>query len=195
MTIFEGITIFWLLFGIFFFAVGVLGIIRLPDAYSRLHASGKVATMGLLGVLLGVGFATPESALKLVVLGFFIAVAAPVTSHAIAKADKDYSVRQRSERDTSISAEGQQQDIAASHTMTTEAEITPEVTSTTTDAVSRPETHTKANDNAVQQPEAGASDAGSLAKPPTPADAASSDSTDADTDAEPTDAEAESKAE
>ncbi len=112
MTILQGIAIFWLIFGIFFFAVGVVGIIRLPDAYSRLHASGKVATMGLLGVLLGVGFINPESSLRLVVLGLFIAVSAPVTSHAIAKGDKDYSLRQQVTRDSSISAEGEQEDIS-----------------------------------------------------------------------------------
>lgn len=111
MTILDIIAVFWLVFGLFFFAVGTLGVIRLPDAYSRLHASSKVATLGLLGILLGVGFLNPGSFLKLIVVGLFVTLTAPVASHAIAKADKTYSQRQRIARDSSISAAGEQPDI------------------------------------------------------------------------------------
>lgn len=79
-----------LVFGLFFFVVGVLGIVRLPDVYSRLHASSKVATMGLLGLLFGVGLVIPVVTPRLVVLGLFVAIGSPVTSHAIAKANKRY---------------------------------------------------------------------------------------------------------
>jgi multicomponent Na+:H+ antiporter subunit G len=113
MTIMQVIAVFWLAFGLFFYVVGVLGTIRLPDAYSRLHASGKVGTMGLLGILLGVGFLDPGSILKLAVLGLFVAITSPAVSHAIAKADKSYSEREENARDSSISAEGAQADIEA----------------------------------------------------------------------------------
>lgn len=109
--ILDVIAVFWLIFGLFFFAVGTLGVVRLPDAYSRLHASSKVATLGLLGILFGVGFINPGSFLKLIVVGLFVTLTAPVASHAIAKADKTYSQRQRIARDSSISAAGEQTDI------------------------------------------------------------------------------------
>ncbi|MEM6282966.1 MAG: monovalent cation/H(+) antiporter subunit G [Chloroflexota bacterium] len=111
MSILEIVAAFWLVFGIFFFITGVVGVIRLPDAFSRLHASGKVATMGLFGLLLGVGFISTGSILKLIVLGVFISITAPVATHAIAKADKEYSVRQQVARDSSISGEGDQEHI------------------------------------------------------------------------------------
>lgn len=77
-----------LLFGLFFFVVGVIGIIRLPDVYSRLHASGKVATLGLFGVLIGGGFLMPTLFPRLLLLGLFFLMAAPTASHVIALAMK-----------------------------------------------------------------------------------------------------------
>jgi multicomponent Na+:H+ antiporter subunit G len=88
----EIMAIFWLAFGLFFTVVGVVGILRLPDMYTRLHASGKVGTMGLLGILLGVGFLT-GSFFKLLTLGLFMAIINPVNSHVIAKANRDYIKR------------------------------------------------------------------------------------------------------
>jgi len=107
----ELIAVFWLLFGLFFYSTGVTGTIRLPDAYARLHASGKVGTMGLLGILLGVGFLVPGSFAKLILLGLFVTLTAPVASHAIAQADKTYSQRQVVARDSSISGKGAQEEI------------------------------------------------------------------------------------
>ena len=34
--------------GLFFFVGGTVGILRFPDFYTRLHAAGKLDTMGLL---------------------------------------------------------------------------------------------------------------------------------------------------
>ena len=107
----DTVTVFFFIFGLFFVLVGVVGVIRLPDAYSRLHASGKVATLGLLGIIIGVGVQAPVTIPKLVALGLFVAIAAPVTSHAIAKADKSYSLRQQQQRDSSISEAGAQPEI------------------------------------------------------------------------------------
>ena len=72
--------------GVFFFFTGVVGIIRLPDAFTRLHASGKVATLGLLGLLVGTAILMPAATLKVLVLGLFTLISGPVVSHAIAVA-------------------------------------------------------------------------------------------------------------
>jgi len=76
------------LFGLFFLVVGVVGIIRLPDAYSRLHASGKVATVGLFGILIGGGLLEPELMPQLLLLGLFFLLTAPAASHIIAVGDQ-----------------------------------------------------------------------------------------------------------
>ena len=76
-----------LVFGLFFCAVGVLGVIRMPDTLTRLHASGKVATLGLFGLLAGAALLMPNAALRLLTLGLFVLLTSPVATHAIAASD------------------------------------------------------------------------------------------------------------
>lgn len=73
-----------LVFGLFFCAVGVLGVVRLPDSLTRLHASGKVATLGLFGLLVGAALLMPSAWLRLLALGLFVLLTSPVATHAIA---------------------------------------------------------------------------------------------------------------
>lgn len=73
-----------LVFGLFFCAVGVVGVIRLPNTLTRLHASGKVATLGLFGLLLGAALLMPSTAMRLLALGLFVLLTNPVATHAIA---------------------------------------------------------------------------------------------------------------
>lgn len=73
-----------LAFGLFFSAVGVVGVIRLPDVFTRLHASGKVSVLGLFGLLLGAALLMPSAALRLLTLGLFVLLTSPVATHAIA---------------------------------------------------------------------------------------------------------------
>ena len=83
----DVITVTFLVVGLGFMLVGVCGIVRLPDAYQRLHASSKCTTLGLLGLLVGaaVHIGTPESIVKATLTIVFAFVATPVGSHALAK--------------------------------------------------------------------------------------------------------------
>jgi multicomponent Na+:H+ antiporter subunit G len=72
--------------GVIFSILGVVGILRLPDTYSRLHASGKTSTLGILFICVGTGFIIPTAFLKLLALAIFIIFSGPVGSHAIAAA-------------------------------------------------------------------------------------------------------------
>ena len=76
-----------LVFGLFFCAVGVVGVIRMPDNMTRLHASGKVATLGLFGLLAGAAILMPAISFKILALGLFVLFTSPVATHAIAAAD------------------------------------------------------------------------------------------------------------
>ena len=73
--------------GLFFMAVTAIGLIRLPDFYSRAHASSKTETLGL-GLLLG-GLALHEGAtlvsLKMVLGLLFIFIANPVAAHVLSR--------------------------------------------------------------------------------------------------------------
>ena len=93
-----------LIFGLFFCAVGVLGVIRMPDSLTRLHASGKVATLGLFGLLVGAALLMPSAWLRLLTLGLFVLLTSPVATHAIAA-----SVHRRREIAASVR---RQQEIA-----------------------------------------------------------------------------------
>jgi len=88
----EIIGLFFLLGGLFFSVVGVLGMVRMPDLYCRLHASGKVSTVGLCGLLLGAAFLMPSAMLKLIALAIFAILTLPVSTHAIAAAAHRHGV-------------------------------------------------------------------------------------------------------
>ncbi len=85
-----GLIVLWL--GVGFCAVGVLGIIRMPDLYCRLHASGKVATVGLCGLLVGAVLMMPAIAFKALALAIFAILTLPVSTHAIAAAAHRHGV-------------------------------------------------------------------------------------------------------
>ena len=79
--------------GVFFTIVGSIGLLRFPDFYTRLHATGKCDTLGggliILGAMIYHFFQYPETLLvpaKLAFLIFFIFIANPTATHAIMKA-------------------------------------------------------------------------------------------------------------
>ena len=74
--------------GLFFMFVGAIGLIRLPDFYTRLHATSKTDTLGIGSVFFGLIFYTgpTQVTLKLLLIMFFIFFTSPVASHALAKA-------------------------------------------------------------------------------------------------------------
>ncbi|MBK7261997.1 MAG: monovalent cation/H(+) antiporter subunit G [Rubrivivax sp.] len=77
-----------LLAGGFFCVVGAVGLVRMPDFYTRMHAASVVDTLGaglvLLGLLLQAGFTLV--AVKLLMLGLLIFFASPTATHALARA-------------------------------------------------------------------------------------------------------------
>ena len=81
------VSCFFLLFGVFAIFVGMIGLIRLPDVYNRLHGTTKIATLGafcvLLSILIRDGF-TPFG-LKAIAVGVFLLMTAPVAGHVIAR--------------------------------------------------------------------------------------------------------------
>lgn len=86
MTLSEILGLAALAFGVTFCVIGVYGTMRLPDVYMRLHASGKVSTLGLWGILLGAGLLMPETSLRAIALAVFLVLVQPVASHTIAMA-------------------------------------------------------------------------------------------------------------
>ena len=77
-----------LLIGSVFCAIAALGLLRLPDVYTRLHAASKAGTLGAGLILLGVGFASGDLSIAVrCVLGLiFIVLTTPVSAHLLARA-------------------------------------------------------------------------------------------------------------
>ncbi|MHB8121382.1 MAG: monovalent cation/H(+) antiporter subunit G [Desulfuromonadaceae bacterium] len=80
-----------LIAGVFFFAVAVTGMLRLPDFYTRLHAASKCDTLGLMLILLAVIIFILQDftlnnvlvSLKLIAMLGFVFIASPTAAHAI----------------------------------------------------------------------------------------------------------------
>ncbi len=105
MNIFDGLTIRalfdflsagFLLAALCFMFIGAMGVVRLPDAYNRIHAASICVTLGLTAMLIAACFhlnAAPiltKSAITIV----FIFVATPIGSHMLAKAAHDTNLPQ-----------------------------------------------------------------------------------------------------
>ncbi|HUP35657.1 MAG TPA: monovalent cation/H(+) antiporter subunit G [Candidatus Limnocylindria bacterium] len=77
-----------LLAGLFFHVVAGVGVLRLPDFYTRLHALSKADTMGTLLVLSAVALAEGASltAVKVIFIAVFFFLGNPAAAHAIARA-------------------------------------------------------------------------------------------------------------
>jgi multicomponent Na+:H+ antiporter subunit G len=68
--------------------VGAVGLIRLPDFYTRLHAGGVIDTLGAELMLVGMMFQAGLSlvTVKLFLIGAFLFFTSPTSTHAIANA-------------------------------------------------------------------------------------------------------------
>ncbi|MCL0066716.1 monovalent cation/H(+) antiporter subunit G, partial [Thermodesulfovibrionales bacterium] len=53
MVAIDIIAIIFISLGVFVLIVGTIGLLRLPDFYTRMHAIGKCDTLGLTMVLVG----------------------------------------------------------------------------------------------------------------------------------------------
>ncbi|TXR54552.1 Na+/H+ antiporter subunit G [Reinekea thalattae] len=90
MTINEIITAVLLLIGGLFLFIGSIGLVRLPDFFTRLHAPTKASTLGIGAVLIAslVYFSSQESGINIkeLLITLFIVLSAPITAHMLSKA-------------------------------------------------------------------------------------------------------------
>lgn len=84
----DGLSWVCLVAGGVFCVIGALGLLRMPDFYTRMHAASVIDTLGaglmLLGLLLQAGFTLV--AVKLLMVGALIFLASPTATHALARA-------------------------------------------------------------------------------------------------------------
>ncbi len=84
-----------LLVGGAFCIVGALGLVRLPDLYTRLHAGGLIDIPGAGFIVLGLSLQAGWSLItaKLLVLMLLIILTSPTATHAVARAAMHMGVR------------------------------------------------------------------------------------------------------
>lgn len=94
MTILSVLAIILMLLGLFFFLVGTIGLLRLPDFYSRLHAAGKCDSLAAVLMIAGMAaynlepfsFGALLVSAKLFLIAVFVFVTSPTATHAITEA-------------------------------------------------------------------------------------------------------------
>jgi multicomponent Na+:H+ antiporter subunit G len=94
----TAISIVLIVSGVFFFFTATVGLLRMPDFFCRMQATGKGDTLGafltLSGIALynlsgGLTLAAVLVSLKIMFIAVFMFVANPTATHAIAKAAMD----------------------------------------------------------------------------------------------------------
>ena len=74
--------------GVIFMLISAIGLLRLPDVFSRMHAAGKASTVGVSCLLLaaGVHFWNQDLFFRMVLLIALIFATAPISTSAMARA-------------------------------------------------------------------------------------------------------------
>jgi multicomponent Na+:H+ antiporter subunit G len=75
--------------GVFFSLTGAIGILRMPDVYSRIQCSSKTITMGALPLLIALVIAQgPITTFgsRALIIAVLLLVVNPMASHALARA-------------------------------------------------------------------------------------------------------------
>ena len=87
-TFIDFLSALFLAGGAFFSLVGGIGLVRMPDFYTRMHGASITETLGaglmLIGLMLLAGLTLVT--VKLAMIGLLILFASPTATHALAKA-------------------------------------------------------------------------------------------------------------
>lgn len=68
-------------------ALGVLGLFRMPDVYTRMHAVAKVVTLGAASCLIGLALLSEAAiGVRAVAIMLFLYLTTPIATHATARA-------------------------------------------------------------------------------------------------------------
>jgi multicomponent Na+:H+ antiporter subunit G len=86
-----------LVLGSFFAVAGGIGLLRLPDFYSRIHGGGVTDTLGAGLVLVGLMFQAGSGlvTVKLFMILGLLLITSPTSTHALAQAALHHGVKPR----------------------------------------------------------------------------------------------------
>jgi multicomponent Na+:H+ antiporter subunit G len=76
----------FVILGVVVMTIGVYGVIRMPDIYTRLHAASKSVFLGVISfVLASVATGDPAIIWRVILIGVVLLLTTPVASHAIGR--------------------------------------------------------------------------------------------------------------
>lgn len=95
MTVLDVASGVLLLAGSLFAVTGGVGLLRLPDFYTRTHAAGLMDSAGAVLILLGLLLRAPDlgSGVRLLLIAAFLLITGPTATHALAHAARNDGVR------------------------------------------------------------------------------------------------------
>lgn len=84
-----------LLVGSVFLVIGAIGLIRMPDFFTRLHPAGVTDTLAAALLLLGLAFQADSAivVVKLLLVIVFLLLTSPTASHAMAQAGLAFGLK------------------------------------------------------------------------------------------------------
>jgi len=77
----------WIALGGLLLMVSAIGLVRMPDTLTRMHAATKTSTLGSLLVMIGAAFFAPALGFKLLLLGLFVLLTNPLSASILARSD------------------------------------------------------------------------------------------------------------
>jgi multicomponent Na+:H+ antiporter subunit G len=91
--------------GILVMTVGVYGMIRMPDTYTRLHATSKAVFLGVVSLCVAsVVTGDPAIIYRVMLIGAFLLVTTPISAFVVARAA--YLRRERMEVSNAVDESG-----------------------------------------------------------------------------------------
>ncbi len=108
MDIWDILAWLFMIPGCIFLLIGGIGVLRLPDVFTRMHAAGITDTLGAGLITVGLMFVAGPNLVtgKLVLMLLFVFFASPTATHALAQAALSVGVEPQLEEDMREEATG-----------------------------------------------------------------------------------------
>jgi len=81
----DAIGLVWIFLGSLLLLISGIGLVRMPDTLTRMHAATKASTLGSILVMIGAAFVAPHLWFKLLLLGLFILLTNPLSASILAR--------------------------------------------------------------------------------------------------------------
>lgn len=86
MTIVEIAVLIVATVGVLVMLISMVGILRLPDVYTRMHAASKASTIGISCLMIAAGIYYPDYLSRMIVLVVLFFITSPISTATMARA-------------------------------------------------------------------------------------------------------------